>query len=95
MIGCGGTYSVTTTTQAVDTFSEGEGGQDEDSFLQSLVINESVNDLSVRLVRANSSDIDHHKGKIPRGRDPGIRGGNCDVWRLHGGRLLYRNGLTW
>ena len=52
-----------------------------------------MKDLSVGLVRADSTGIDHHEGIIPRGWDAGIGGGHCDAWRL--GHLLHREVLTW
>ena len=52
-----------------------------------------MEDLSVRLVRPDGECIDHHEGEIPRDRDAGIRGDDCDVWR--GSCLLHRKALTW
>ena len=69
---------MTTNPPSVDTFSEAAGRRNG---LQRSEIGEPVKDLSVRLVRADGAGIDHHDGKIPRGRDAGIRGGDCDLWR--------------
>jgi hypothetical protein len=82
--------------KVVDTFSEGEERDEEESFLgPHTVIDEPVKNLSTELARVDKVDIDtvRDEGKVRSVRGAGIRGDNCEVWR--GGRLLHRKILAW
>jgi hypothetical protein len=57
------------------------------------MIDESVKNLSVRLVRADSVGTDHDEGEVPLKRHAGIRGYDCEVLRR--GHLLHGKVLTW